>query len=148
MWQNIVMWLDRTVQYGRTWLVYCTVHQTLPFFVNVGLACETTLALPILLQVAFLHVQSRFTGLTTSLNQIALQKETQWLSSNYAGYLRTQAFGGTSVPRPWSLNPLSSGPCMSPVFILSKVSYRILSWGEKQDNGRMIVVCESTLTHT
>ena len=35
-------------------------------------------------------------------------------------------------------------------FFFTRVSYRILSWGGgggKQDGNRMIVACESTLTH-
>ena len=30
---------------------------------------------------------------------------------------------------------------------VNRVSYRILSWGGKQGSSRMIIVCESTLTH-
>ena len=33
------------------------------------------------------------------------------------------------------------------IFTVYRVSYRILSWGEKQDGSRMIVACESTLMH-
>ena len=46
----------------------------------------------------------------------------------------------------WVISPRSHNQLLVTLKII-RISYRILSWGVKQDGSRMIVACESTLTH-